>query len=189
MKNIEVELRARFSKEKYDELLSFFEKKAKHLGDDDKEIWFYVMEDKMLKVTHNISKGNSKITLKLNKIGFGSSFEEIEYYIDEKDTEKAVKMFNALGHDDLHEPQVLRKNFEYKGIEFAIKYSQSWGYHMELEIVVGSKEEEKEAEERMRKVADELNIQIMTDEELFAFTQALEKDYDERVRKGKQSRY
>ncbi len=188
-KNIEVELRSRFTKEKYDELLSFFEKNAKHLGDDDKEIWFYVLEDKLLKVTRNISKGNSKITLKLNKIGFGSSFEEIEFYIDEKDTEKAVKMFNALGHDDLHEPQVLRKYFEYKGIEFALKYSQSWGYHMEFEIVVSSKEEEKDAENHIRDVAKELDIPIMSDEELFVFTQALEKDYDERVRKGNKSRY
>lgn len=182
-KNIEVELRSRFSKEKYEELLSFFEKNAKHLGDDDKEIWFYVMEDKLLRVTHNISKGNGKITLKLNKIGFGSSFEEIEFYIDEKDVKKAVNVFNILGHEDLHEPQVLRKNFEYKGVEFALKYSESWGYHMELEILVSDKSEEVEADKRIREAAKELGVDIMSDKELFEFTQDLERKYDLNVRK------
>ncbi len=175
--NIEVELRSRFSKEKYDELLAFLEKNATHLGVDDKRIWFFVMSDKLLKVTHNISKKNGKITLKLTKIGHGSSFEEIEFLIDEKDIEKAVKLFTTLGHEYLFEPTILRRDFEYKGVEFALKYSKTWGYHLELEVLLSSKEGEKEAEAHIREVAQELNIPIMTEEELLAFTQNIEATY------------
>jgi len=175
-------MRSRFSKEKYDELLAFLEKNAKHLGTDDKEVWFFVMPDKLLKVTHNISKKNGKITLKLNKIGHGSSFEEIEFLIDERDIEKAVKLFTELGHEYLFEPTILRRDFEHKGVEFAVKYSKTWGYHCELEILISSKEQEKEAEATIREVARELDIPIMTEEELLAFTQNIEATYVNPVR-------
>ena len=176
-KNIEVELRSRFSKEKYDELLSFLENNAKHLGTDDKRVWFFVMPDKLLKVTHNISKKNGKITLKLTKIGYGSSFEGIEFLISEDDVEKAVKLFTNLGHEYLFEPTILRRDFEYKGIEFAIKYSKTWGYHLEMEVLLDSTDKEKEAEDYIREVAKELDIHIMTEQELREFTENIEATY------------
>jgi adenylate cyclase class IV len=176
-KNIEIELRSRFQKEKYDEVLAFLEKNAKHLGTDDKRVWFFILPNKLLKVTHNLSMKNGKITLKLNKIGHGSSFEEIEFPIEEEDIDKAVRLFSSLGYEHLFEPKILRRNFEYKGIEFAIKYSKTWEYHLELEVMISSKEQQKQAEDHMREVANELNIPIMTEEELLLFTQNIEETY------------
>ena len=175
--NIEVEFRSRFDKTKYDQVLDFLVKNAKDLGADDKRVWFFVMPDKLLKVTHNISKRTAKITLKLTKIGHGSSFEEIEFPIDERDVEKAVKIFTTIGHEYLVEPTILRHNFEYKNVELAIKFSNTWGYHLELEVLISSKEDEGEAERRIKDVANELEVEIMSEEELRRFTEDVEATY------------
>jgi adenylate cyclase class IV len=177
MKNIEVELRAKFDKATYDRLLDFLTKNATDLGADDKRVWFFVMPDKLLKVTHNVTKKNGKITLKLTKIGQGSSFEEIEFPIAESDIEKAVQIFTTIGHDYLVEPEILRHDFSYKGVELALKYSKTWDYHLELEVLVSAKEEEREAEAKIRSVADELGIEVMTEAELQKFTANIEATY------------
>lgn len=176
-KNIEVEFRSRFDKKKYDELLKFLTKEAKDLGADDKRVWFFVMPDQLLKVTHNISKKTAKVTLKLTKIGYGSSFEEIEFPIDPKDVEKAVTVFTAIGHDYLVEPTILRRDFEYKGVELALKYSKTWGYHLELEVLVNAIEHQQSAETKIKEVAAELNIEIMSEKELREFTGNIEATY------------
>ncbi len=176
-KNIEVEFRAKFSKAKYQELLKFLVSKAKDLGVDDKRVWFFVMPDKFLKVTHNISAKSGKITLKLTKIGKGSDFEEIEFPIKEESVEEAIKLFVNLGHNYLFEPIILRHNFLYKGVELALKYSKTWGYHLEMEVMIASVSQKGKAEEKIFKVAKELGINIMSEEELWEFTQKVEKTY------------
>jgi len=177
MKNIEVELRSQFDKKTYDRILEFLTENAKDLGTDDKRVWFFFMPERLLKVTNNVSKRTGKITLKLTKIGHGSSFEEIEFPIAEEDVEKAVRIFETLGHKYLVEPTILRHDFEYKDVEIAIKYSETWGYHLELEMMVNSKDEAPAAEEKMHAVAQELGINIMTDDELKDFTGHVEATY------------
>lgn len=176
-KNIEVEFRSRFSKEKYDQLLKFLLKNAQDLGTDDKRVWFFVMPDKLLKVTHNVSSKSGKITLKLTKIGKGNHFEEIEFPITEESVESAIRLFTELGHKYLFEPIILRHNFLFKGVELALKYSKTWGYHLELEIEIDSLAQKNEVEEKIFKVAEELGITVMSEDELWEFTQNVEKTY------------
>ncbi len=176
-KNIEVEFRSRFSKEKYEELNKFLSLHSKDLGTDDKRVWFFVMPDKFLKVTHNISSKSGKITLKLTKIGKGSNFEEIEFPIAEESVESAIKLFTNLGHKYLFEPIILRHNFLYKGVELALKYSKTWGYHLELEIMISSVAQKEKVEKKILGVAKELGVTIMSEEELWEFTQNVEKTY------------
>lgn len=176
-KTIELEYRARFSKKKYNALLKFLYSHAKDLGADDKRVWFFVMSDKLLKVTHDISSKSGKITLKLTKIGKGSHFEEIEFPISEKSIESAIKLFTSLGHKYIFEPKILRHNFSYKGVEVALKYSKTWGYHLELEIMISSLSQKGRAGEKIFSVAEELGVSIMSEEELWKFTQNIEKTY------------
>lgn len=177
MTQYEIEFRCVFDEAKHKDLSTFLQEKATDLGADDKRVWFFVMPDRLLKVTHNTSKQTAKVTLKLTKIGHGSSFEEIEYSIPENDAEKAVHLFKSLGHDYLLEPTILRHNYEYKGVEIAVKYSKSWGYHAELEILVDDLEKKDQAERTILEVAKELGLKLMSDEELGAFTNAIETSY------------
>lgn len=176
-KNIEVEFRSRFSKEKYDQLLKFLLKNGEDLGTDNKRVWFFVMPDKLLKVTHNVTSKSGKITLKLTKIGKGSHFEEIEFPIEEKSIEPAVQLFINLGNDYLFEPEILRHNFLYKEVEIALKYSKTWGYHLELEIMISSIDQKESVEKKIFSVAKEIGVSVMSEEELWEFTQNIEKTY------------
>lgn len=176
-KNIEVEFRARFSKKKYDELLKFLSINAEDLGTDDKRVWFFCLPDRLLKVTHNISRKSGKITLKLTKIGKGNHFKEIEFSVAEESVETAVQLFVNLGYDYLFEPIILRHNFLYKGVELALKYSKTWGYHLELEIMISSIIQKERAEKKILGVAKELGVTTMSEEELWEFTQNVEKTY------------
>lgn len=176
-KNIEVELRSLLDEKQFFDLEGFLVKNGKDLGEDNKDSHFFIFPDKLLKVTDNITKNNAKITLKLQKIGLGSDFEEIEVYFSREDSEKMVRIFKILGSKNYLYSYQNRHNYYYKNIEFALKYTESWGFHCELEIMVGSKDDVSRAVKQMNKVALELGLKIMTDEELLELTGKHEKGW------------
>lgn len=179
VKTIEIEFRSRFSEKKYRGLERFLNKNAKNLGKDDKDVFFFIMPDKLLKVVNDISKKSAKIVIKLNKIGEGSHFEEIEIPISQKSVSGAVKIFKSLGitHNIMRSFQK-RQNYIYKGVELALKHSNAWGYHLELEITVNNLKKKQKAENTIRNVAEELDVKLMTDRELSRFTKKAEADYN-----------
>ncbi len=175
---IEIEFRAILNKTQYKKIEMFLKNKAKSLGKDDKDVYFFTMPDKLLKVVNNISKKSAAIVIKLNEIGKGSDFEEIEIPILQRNIKKAVKIFTMLGISDniMHDFQK-RHNYLYKGVELALKYSDVWGYHLELEIMVDNKDKKEIAENKIRKIADELNIRLMTEKELAEFIRKAKEKY------------
>lgn len=169
MKNIEIEFRAIFSKEKYESLLNFLLGNAEHLGQDDKNVFFYLLEGKLLKISDNISKNKGKITLKIGSIGESSSFEEIEFPISRGDIPVAKSLFENLGYIDPQESHQKRVNFLYRGVEIALKYSKTWGYHIELEKIINNDSQRALAENEIVDVANELGVSLMTNDELLLF--------------------
>jgi len=176
MSKIEVEFRALLTKESYDVLMKTLEKQATNLGEDDKDVYFFFPEGKILKAVHNVSRKNGKIVLKLSRIGRGSAFEEIEIPIPADDVEKAAQMFRALGVPEGFHSFQKRRNFLYKNVEIAVKYSDVWGYHAEFEIMINAPDEQPAAEQKIRAVADELGLELMSEEELRAFIVRAEKE-------------
>lgn len=174
-KAIEIEFRSRCSKKKFDQLSCFLSKNARDLGDDDKDVFFFIMPDRLVKIVDNISKKDAKLVLKLNRIGKGSDFEEMEIPLDQKYFGAAVDIFKSIGFTDniMHSFQK-RHNYLYKGVEIALKYSDVWGYHIELEIVVDDKSRKHKAEAIIKKIAKELGINLMSDEELAEFVKRAE---------------
>ena len=177
-KQIEIELRSVFDRKKHNELKEFLDKNAEDLGEDDKDVFFFLLPDKITKATHNVSKKTAKIVIKLNRIGRGTSdFEEIEIPINPSDFDKAVKLFSALPFDQIQNSYQKRHNYLLDGVEIALKWTESWGYHMELEIVVDDVAKREEAENKIRKVAEKLGVQIMSEEELKDFTKKIDENY------------
>jgi adenylate cyclase class IV len=180
MRVIEIEHRARFSKEEYDRLVAYLAEHAEDLGEDDKNVFFYVLPDQLLKVAHNVSKGSAKVALKLNRIGNGSAFEEIEYVIPPESVENAVKLFNHLGYGTdvtVIESFQNRHNYLLDGVELSLKYSDHWGHHIELEIVVDDEAKKDDAEKKIHAVAEKLGITLMTEEELRELTSEIQAKY------------
>lgn len=175
---IEIELRSLFDQATHDRLKSFLDSNAQDLGEDDKDVHFFLLSDRYAKVVNNISKQNAKLVLKINKEGRdGSDSEEIEIPINQNDFEKAIKMFSALPFADIQESSQKRHNYLYKGIELALKHTQSWGYHLELEIMVQDKEKKAEAERNIREVADELGVKVMSPEEQADVIKRIDQQY------------
>lgn len=178
VKKIEIEFRSIFDKNRYNELKNFLDINAKNLGEDDKDVFFFIMPDRLLKIVNNISKNNAKLVLKLNKIGKGSDFEEVEIPILQSSFNEMVKLFtNFAITENIMQSFQKRQNYFYKGVELALKHSDVWGYHLELEIVINNLNEKQLAEQKIIKIADELGIKLMTDQELAKFTKNAEEKY------------
>lgn len=174
MKNIELEYRSLVSEEKYRSLLDFLAKNARDLGENNKHTFHFIFPDKLLNVIDLKSKRQARIALKLGKIGQGSGFEEIEVPIDPKDFEKSVHLFKAIGFNEVIESFQTRHDYEYKGVELAVKHSEEWGYHVELEILLPDRSGLVAAEQKIRAVAQELGLTLMTEGELATFTGEIE---------------
>jgi predicted adenylyl cyclase CyaB len=177
-KNIEVEVRAVFDESKYNDLLKYLATNAEDLGEDDKDVYFFLLPTKVTKVVNNISKGTAKIVAKLTRVGQGGNdTEEIEIFIDPKDFDSSVKLFTSLDFKEVQRSFQKRHNYMYKGVEVALKYSESWGYHMELEIMIVSKDDLIEAESQLKAVAEELGVKIMSPEEQKVFAENIDMQY------------
>lgn len=175
---LEIEMRARFDEDTHDQLISRLEREGEDLGCDDKHIHFYVLPDKLLKVTDNIAVGSAKITLKTSKIGQGAAFPETEIAIAREDVPAAVALFDTLGFEaERHEAFNKRHNFRFRGVEVAVKWSDAWGHHAEFEVLLddgASAAAQEKASARIRAVAEELEVRLMSEQELADFTAAFE---------------
>ncbi|PIR40043.1 MAG: hypothetical protein COV33_01720 [Candidatus Zambryskibacteria bacterium CG10_big_fil_rev_8_21_14_0_10_34_34] len=172
---LEIEKRGFLTEKQYNHLLYFLEKNGESLGADDKDVVYYIYPDKLLKAVHNISKGDAKISLKMNKIGTGSVFPETEVFFLEDDFDKIKLIIGEIAKPDkVMEGIQKRKNFIYKDCEFAIKWSKEWNYHFEIEILVKNKNEVNNAEKKLEIIAEELGIKILTENELKEFTKKAE---------------
>lgn len=85
-----------------------------------------------------------------------------------------VKVFRSVSLSDGQRSYQKRHNYEYKGVEIALKFSETWGYHAELEIVITDKARQVEVEAKIRDVAEELDIRLMTNEEIKEFCEAID---------------
>jgi adenylate cyclase class IV len=177
MANIEIEHRALVTEEKYDQLLKFLGKNGQDLGEDDKDVFFFLVPNKICKVVDNVSQKTAKIVLKLNSLGNGNDFEEIEIPIAQSEVDKAVRVFEKLQVGEMMRSFQKRHNYMYKGVELAVKFSEHWRYHVELEVLVSDIKDKPAAEEKIKKVAEKLELKIMQDDELAKFTTKLENEY------------
>ena len=165
MAKIEIEYRSIVSKKDYERIMNFLKKNAQDLGEDDKDSSFYILDKKLLKVVKNVSKNTAKITLKLQEVGDGSGKEEFEYIIPIESVDTAKEVFKNLGFTERIDSYQKRHNFTYKGVEFAVKYSKDWSYHIEMEILIDTEDGRSNAESKIKEIAEELGIKLMTDEE------------------------
>lgn len=179
----EVEFRGILSKRRYEELLNFFKKHAEDLGEDNRETVFFIIPDKTFKVTKNISKNKAKIALKVGNIKTGKQ-EEIEIPLDIKEVGKTINLFKALGFDELQYTSQKRHNFLYEGIEFAVKHSDDWDYHFEAEMIVSDKNQVRDAEQKIRKVCQKLNLRLLTEQEIKEMCERIDADYREKSKKS-----
>jgi adenylate cyclase class IV len=173
-KTIEIEYRALLTEEQFLELRDSLNNKAQLLGNDNKDTLFYIWNDKVIKVVQNAESLATKMVLKPGRIGEQSHFEETELKLDPSMFETAKKFCEQLIPEKVMRSFQFRTNYMYKNVEIALKYTQTWGFHIELEIMVESVDQKDQAEQEIRTVADELKLHLLDDAELSKLTKELE---------------
>jgi len=178
MKNIELEYRAILSEEQFINIKKTLKAKARFLGNDSKETVFYIWSDKLGKIVYNDLKKTAKLSMKLGRISSTDSFEEIEFSINYYDREAAKKLFEVFNPSDIQTVHQFRDNYQYKKINIAIKYTRSWGFHIELEKMISMDSEKFEAEKEIRRLADELGCKIMEPSDLKIYTEKIDNGHN-----------
>ncbi len=160
MNNIEVEIKSLITKEKYEELLKFFERNATLTKEDYQET-FYFDENSNLRIQRGTS--SAKLWHKSGNV-HDEFMEEIEIETKRDDFEKLEKFLNKLGHNVKIKWFRKRKQFDWKGIEVCLDYTKGYGYIIEIEIMSSEEEKEKNLAILKQKFG-ELNIEITPKEE------------------------
>ncbi len=159
-KNIEVEIRSFITKEKYEELLNFFNQNATFVKEDFQETHYFDCKQDL-----RIQKNNqgSKIWLKKGQI-HDEAREEIEIYTKENNLDNLNKLFNALGHKVEIKWLRDRNQFDWDGIKVCLDYTKGYGYIIELEKLISNETKEKVLEELKQKLL-ELDVPLTPREE------------------------
>lgn len=176
-KNIEIEYRSRFDRKTFGRVRNFLSRHGRRLGKDDKEVFFYVGKNKVYKVVKNISSRTAKIVLKDARIEKKSSFREVEIPIDLARVSEANEFVKSIPGLRFYHDIVRRENFSWRKVEIALKYSQTWGYHAELEVMLSAEDKKKTASKRIRNVASELGIQLMESNDIARFLREAHTNY------------
>lgn len=174
----------------HDRISALLAEQATDLGQDDKTSYFFVLPDMNLSVASK--SGASVIKLKTGQIGRGIGhveLPEVELAGPEQ-TNNAVELLTELTGYSPELSEQIRHNYLLNEVEIAVKYTETWGFHAELEYIYegGSddviEQSKKDAESRINTVAGMLGITLATDSELITFTEKFEAD---RIPRGEYS--
>jgi adenylate cyclase class IV len=174
MTTIEIEHRSLITEQDFLRLREFLNSNAENLGNDNKDTFFYVWSDKVIKVVENKETGKAKMVLKPGRLHKQSHFHESELTILAAEVEQAKIFCESLEPEKIMRAYQFRTNYKFKGVELALKYTQSFGFHMELEVMVDDLSKKPEAEQQIENVARELDIKLLNDEDLKKLTVELE---------------
>ncbi len=160
MKNIETEIRSFITKEKFDELIDWFNQNAQLLKEDYQETFYFDSKEDL-----RIQKNDffSKIWLKKGNL-HDNHREEIEIKFDKDDFEKAEQLFLTLGYNV--EIKWFRKRFEFKweDITVCLDFTKGYGYIIELEQMC-NEEEKEDVFLKLKNKLESFNIKISSKEE------------------------
>jgi predicted adenylyl cyclase CyaB len=131
--NIEVEVRSFITKDKYDELISFFKENGEYQGEDYQETFYFDCEQD-LRIQK--SKEYSKVWMKKGKL-HDDHREEIEIKFDKDYFETLEKLFLGLGYNVEIKWFRTRHTFLWQGVSVMVDYSKGYGYILELEKMSG----------------------------------------------------
>lgn len=163
---IEIEKRGLLSELEYNLLRKKLQSESKFLGADDKYVEYLIYTDKLLKVVRNISKNNAMLSLKLNSVGSSSSYDETEIKIDESSFNDLQKIISHIAKPDQKIVGTQkRENYVFNEVEIAIKWSEDWGYHFELEYLIENEAGTENALVKISETAMKFDLKIMSETE------------------------
>lgn len=168
--NFEVEVRGLLSKKQYDDLKSYMDQNATKKELDDRRTCFFEIPNATLKVAECLDKGTAKIAFKTGDIITSQAQGEYEFPIPPELAPNMTELFTNLlihlGHPVRWPTNQKRTNYWLDGYEFALKWSEAYGYHYEAETIVHDKRHIPTARNKLETyLKSKLGLPIMTKEQ------------------------
>ena len=173
---IEIEERARFDAATYERVKKQLEALAEEIHADDKEVVYYIYPDKLLKAVHNISEGTCKLSYKSKKVGGGTTVKEEELILPGKHFAGLIIFCDSAYQDAtkrINSPQK-RTNYKIGDLEVALKYTNDYGHHLEIDALVANEAAEASAHQKILALSKSLDIKLMTQQDLLDLQKEIE---------------
>lgn len=178
MKNKEIEIKIRISKEKYLELKKLLDKTAKFKGEfTQQDIIFdyinesFIQKDGSIYKWLRLRKENDKNIMTFKNVYNTKGRQKDEFEFELSDGEQARKLLEGLGYEKLIEFTKTREKYIYKKhFEIVLDYIQELGYFMEIELL--EIPENIDAEKALEEQAIELNLNL-EDESVLGYAHIL----------------
>lgn len=134
---------------------------------DNKTSYFFVMPDINLSIA--ASTDRSVIKYKGGQLGLGNGFEELEIPITQEALQDSIRLFSALLKIEPQFSEQFRINYDLgNNVEVALKYTQTWGFHLEIEKTYEHTaeiyNEKHKAKQELDTIAADLGISFIDDE-------------------------
>jgi len=145
------------------------------ISSDNKVSYFFVLPDKNVSIA--VSPYKTVVKYKGGQLGNGGNgFEEHEFAIKPDELPESIDLFTSLLNLEPLKSEQFRINYILPGsIEVALKYTQTWGFHIEVEKLYKADDSEKnevekiQAKDEIDNVGNMLGIKYITDEEMKQF--------------------
>lgn len=177
-RQFEYEERAFLSKADFSRVKDYLDRNSLDSEIDNKQSYFFVLSD--VNVSIAASSDNVKVKYKGGQLGRGNGFEEIEFAINRDSLDDSIKLFTSLLKKSPQESYQFRINYSLgNGINVALKYTETWGFHLEAERVYEADKDSIDSEraysaQQLDKLAELLGIIYITDDEMLEFKKRCE---------------
>ncbi|HOF50506.1 MAG TPA: CYTH domain-containing protein [Candidatus Colwellbacteria bacterium] len=184
-KNIEIEIRGPLTKEKFDDLTTFFESQAKKTAVKDRILIDYStfleggIKDREKDIRLRVTNGDPEIIVKLGEWGGEEKRKELSVFTKNSDFDTLVEIFGELG---LKKGMLcIRKIrvYEYNGIEFSLVEVPGHSYYYEAEKMIDPTDDQPKATREIQSVCKELGLDIFDQKQFFEYIDKLNKESNE----------
>lgn len=158
---IEVEKRSFITKEKYDELITYF-KSNNYLIEEERQITSYFKGDIDFRLMN--TPNYLKLWLKKGKI-HDDAREEMNVIIDKKYENDLFRMLETLGYEVEIKWFRKRIQLQYQQFDVTIDYSIGYGYIVEFELMVNEEVNIDQAKKELQSAFKKFNIDDSSKEE------------------------
>lgn len=147
---------------------------AADLGENNTTSYFFLLEKQQLKLQVQDTKKTAKIAWKSGDFDGSSAREEIEVVIPLDQVENSEKLITRLV-PDAKIVKTIQKRHDYAvgKLTIAVKWSENWGFHIELDTNVETNEDVAHAQKELAALANELGVTLMSEQEEKAFVEAI----------------
>jgi len=184
-KNIEIEIRGPLSKEKFEDLVTFFESNGKKKSEKDRVLIDYStfldggIKNRQKDIRLRVTNGVPEIIVKVGEWGGQEQRKELSVFTKQGEFDTLVEIFGELGF--VKGVLCVRKSkvFEYKDIEFALVEVPNHSFYYEAEKMASGGENADKLIKEIEDVCYELNLDIFDKKQFFDYVEKLNKESNE----------